>query len=88
MRTDEHLASPRGKIDIQRIANQAGTLQATLPCTYHPRLEDCLVNQVLLQGLLLATRLTNNSTLRIQSVSFSIFAARECVLHQAGSSDV
>lgn len=65
LRTDDNLASPRGKINIQRIAYQGGTLQATLPCTYYPRLEDCLVNQVVLQGLLLAARLTNNSTLRI-----------------------
>ncbi|MGI9060612.1 MAG: McrC family protein [Ktedonobacteraceae bacterium] len=66
VRTEDNLASPHGKINIQRIANQGGTLQATLPCTYHPRLEDCLANQVLLQGLLLAARLTNDSTLRIQ----------------------
>ena len=66
VRTDDYLASPRGKINMQRIANQSGMLSATLPCTYYQRLEDCLVNQVLLQGLLLATRLTNDSTLRIQ----------------------
>lgn len=65
LRIDDNLASPRGKINIQRIAYQSGTLQATLPCTYYPRLEDCLVNQAVLQGLLLAARLTNNSTLRI-----------------------
>ncbi len=71
MRTDDYLASPRGKINIQHIANQGGTLSATLPCTYYQRLEDCLVNQVLLQGLLLATRLTNDSMLRIQLYRFA-----------------
>lgn len=64
--TDDELASPRGRIDIQKIARQGGTTQATLPCTYHPRLEDCLINQVLLQGLHLAATLTNESMLRIR----------------------
>ncbi len=41
-------------------------IQATLPCTYHPRKEDCLINQVLLQGLHLAASLTSASTLRIR----------------------
>src|SRR6266480_1831624 len=66
LRTDHHLASPRGRIDIQKIANQGGIVQETLPCTYHPRLEDCLINQVLLQGLHVAAHLTNDRTLRIQ----------------------
>jgi len=65
-RTDQNLISPRGRIDIQRIANQGGVVQAMLPCTYHPRLEDCLINQVLLQGLHLAARLTNDWMLRLQ----------------------
>src|SRR6266700_7289883 len=66
LRTDHHLASPRGRIDIQKIANQGGIVQETLPCTSHPRLEDCLINQVLLQGLHIAAHLTNDRTLRIQ----------------------
>jgi 5-methylcytosine-specific restriction enzyme subunit McrC len=66
VRADDNLASPRGKIQIQRIANQGGIIQATLPCTYHPRLEDCLINQVLLQGLYLAARLTEDSNLRLK----------------------
>ena len=59
------LASPRGSIDLQRIAKQGGVIEATIPCTYYPRLEDCLVNQVLLQGLRLAARLTSDSMLRV-----------------------
>ncbi len=65
-RTDDMLANPRGRIDLQRIAKQEGMIQATLPCTYYPRLEDCLINQVLLQGLYLAARLTDESKLRIK----------------------
>src|SRR6266566_4518930 len=66
IRTDQVLANPRGRIDLQRLAKQEGVIQATLPCTYYPRLEDCLINQVLLQGLHLAARLTNDGKLRIK----------------------
>ncbi len=66
VRTDHELGSPRGRIDVQKIARQGGSIQVTLPCTYHPRLEDCLINQVLLQGLHLAARLTNDSARRIR----------------------
>ncbi|HJT58098.1 MAG TPA: hypothetical protein VJ761_16455, partial [Ktedonobacteraceae bacterium] len=65
-RTNEALASPRGRIDLQRIAQQGGIVQATIPCTYYPRLENCLLNQVLLQGLQLAAHITNDSNLRVQ----------------------
>src|SRR6266567_9114305 len=65
VRTDQALASLQGRIDLQRIANQGGIVQATIPCTYYPRLEDCLINQVLLQGLHLAALLTSDSSLRI-----------------------
>ncbi|SRR6266568_1390230 len=73
MRTDHALASPKGRIDVQTIAYQAGVIQATLPCTYHQRLEDCLINQVLLQGLHFAARLTNDRALRIQLYRFVSF---------------
>jgi 5-methylcytosine-specific restriction enzyme subunit McrC len=66
IRTDQVLANPRGRIDLQRLAKQEGVIQATLPCIYYPRLEDCLINQVLLQGLHLAARLTNDGKLRIK----------------------
>ncbi len=66
VRTDQVLANPRGRIDLQRIARQGGVIQATLPCTYYPRLEDCLINQVLLQGLRQAARLTDDSSLRMK----------------------
>jgi 5-methylcytosine-specific restriction enzyme subunit McrC len=66
VRTVDMLSNPRGRIDLQRIAKQNGVNQATLPCTYYPRLEDCLINQVLLQGLHLAAHLTDDSRLRIK----------------------
>jgi 5-methylcytosine-specific restriction enzyme subunit McrC len=66
VRTDEVLVSPRGRIDLQRIAKQGGILSAAIPSTYYPRLDDCLINQVLLQGLHLAAQLTSDSSLRIR----------------------
>ena len=65
VRTSEALASLRGRINLQRIAKQGGVIEASIPCTFYPRLEDCLVNQVLLKGLHLAARLTDDSMLRV-----------------------
>lgn len=64
VRLDETIASPRGRINIKRIARDGGISQAALPCTYYPRLEDCLVNQVLLEGLHLGVRLTDDLMLK------------------------
>jgi 5-methylcytosine-specific restriction enzyme subunit McrC len=64
VRLDETLQSPRGRIDIKRIARNGGIAQAALPCTHYPRLEDCLINQVLLEGLRLGAKLTEDVILR------------------------
>jgi len=64
MRTHRTLSSPRGRIDFQAYARQAGTAEAALPCIYHPRLENSLINQVLLAGLHLGARLTEDLGLR------------------------
>ena len=61
----EDLSSPRGKIDMQVMARRGGVTQAALPCVHRPRLEDCLVNQVLLAGLQLAGRMAVDPLLRI-----------------------
>jgi hypothetical protein len=45
------LASPRGRIDLERLARHGGVLDAVLPCMHHPRVEDSLLNQTLLAGL-------------------------------------
>lgn len=66
IRTHENLASPRGRIDIQAIARQSGVSQPALPCNYYPRLEDCLVNRVLLEGLGRASCMTNDPGLRVR----------------------
>jgi len=52
--TSERLSSPRGRINVSRIALDGGIATATLPCHYYPRVEDTLFNQVLMSGLKLA----------------------------------
>jgi 5-methylcytosine-specific restriction enzyme subunit McrC len=63
-RRHELLASPRGRIDFMQLAGRAGTVQSSLPCIHHPRLQDTLINQVLLAGLQSAARLTHDLPLR------------------------
>lgn len=64
---NEHLASPRGRIDIQQLALDGGRITATLPCRHYPRIEDTLLNRVLVAGLTLAASLANNIALRRES---------------------
>lgn len=62
--TSETLSVPRGRIDMQRLAGRAGSARLDLPCVWHPRTEDCLANQILRQGLLLAANLSDDTILR------------------------
>lgn len=66
VRQEALLESPRGRIDVQRYVQQSSPARATLPCIHHPRLQDCLVNQVLLAGLQYAARLTADGLLRVR----------------------
>lgn len=63
----EPLAAPRGRIDLQRIAREGGIHEASLPCAYYPRLDDTLLNQVILSGLMLAAHLTDDLILRART---------------------
>ncbi len=65
--TSERLGSPRGRIDLTRIALDGGTVTATLPCQHHPRIEDTLLNRVLMAGLLLAGSMASVVGLRRES---------------------
>lgn len=65
VRVDETLPLPRGKINMERIAQNGGVIEAALPCIYYPRLEDNLFNQVVLAGLHLGARLTTHVELRV-----------------------
>ncbi len=57
--TRERLSSPRGRIDIARMVLDGGTITASLPCQHYPRVEDTLLNQVLLAGLRLAASIAS-----------------------------
>jgi len=63
----EPLGSPRGRIDIQQLARQGGTVTATLACRHYPRTEDTLLNGVLVAGLMLAASIASNVELRRES---------------------
>lgn len=60
----ESLASPRGQLDVAELARRGGVREAALPCRHFPRVSDTLINQVLLAGLRLGTRLTSDLHLR------------------------
>lgn len=64
LRVNQSLSSPKGRINFQELARQSKLAQAALPCVHHPRLRDCLVNQVLLSGLYLGVRITDDLILR------------------------
>lgn len=57
VRRSEELASPRGRIDVGRVARQRNPAATSVPCTHYPRASDILLNQVVRAGLELARRL-------------------------------
>jgi 5-methylcytosine-specific restriction enzyme subunit McrC len=61
---ERDLSSPRGRINAREIVNRGGITQAALPCVYHTRLQDNLINRVVLGGLHLSIRLTGDLLLR------------------------
>lgn len=65
--TSERLSSPRGRIDLTRMALDGGKVTATLPCLHHPRIEDTLLNRVLMAGLRLAASMASVVDLRRES---------------------
>ncbi len=62
---EESLASPRGRIDMNRIARDGGIIRGSLPCRHYLRLADCQLNQVLLGGLLFAAGCAQSPPLKI-----------------------
>lgn len=57
---EEWLEGVRGRIDFARLAAAGGIFRAALPCNHYPRTEDCLPNQALRSGLILAARLAQD----------------------------
>ena len=66
-RIEENLESPSGSFNFQKLAAQGGINGPVLPCSHHRRLENFLHNQVILSGLLLASRLTRDLFLRTRT---------------------
>jgi len=64
VRESTELSVPRGRIDFQRYVMAAGAGRASLPCVHHPRTRETFLNRVLLSGVLLATRATDDLELR------------------------
>lgn len=58
------LSVPKGRIDFQRYVMAAGGGRASLPCVYHPRIRETILNRVLLAGIVLAARVTDDVDLR------------------------
>ena len=67
VRQDERLASPRGRININRLALDGGTITATLPCQHYSRIEDTFLNRILMAGLRLAASVASMVELRRES---------------------
>lgn len=65
-RKEEELGTPRGRIDIRKLATRSSVANATLPCSYFERSEDNLINRVLLAGLRMSLTLTEDLNLRIK----------------------
>lgn len=64
LREPAELAVPRGRIDFQRYVIAAGGGRASLPCVHHPRIRETILNRVILAGIVLAARATDNVDLR------------------------
>ncbi|MBI5607090.1 MAG: hypothetical protein HY879_27480 [Deltaproteobacteria bacterium] len=60
------MGTPRGRIDFNRYAQVAFRSRSVLLCIEHPRVENTLLNQALLGGLLFAGRVTSDVDLRAQ----------------------
>lgn len=63
-RATDSLASPRGRIDIQRIVKNGNVVDGRIPCIYFPRTTDMIFNQIVLSGLQFASSLTDDLELR------------------------
>ncbi len=60
------LKSPKGRIDVGRIAARAGLLGDSLPCNYFERVEDTLLNQAMLAGLRFSLNLGVDEMLKMR----------------------
>ena len=66
MREEKELETPKGRVNIRKLATRSQVQDATLPCIYFKRTEDNIFNRVLLSGLYLAIQLTEDLHMKIQ----------------------
>lgn len=66
MREEKELETPKGRVNIRKLATRSEVQDATLPCIYFKRTEDNIFNRVLLSGLYLAIQLTEDLHMKIQ----------------------
>jgi hypothetical protein len=66
MREEKELETPKGRVNIRKLATRSQVQDATLPCIYFKRTEDNILNRVLLSGLYLAIQLTEDLHMKIQ----------------------
>ncbi|MBR9804514.1 restriction endonuclease [bacterium] len=76
-RRSENLASPRGRLDIDRFAMNQANCSATLPCTHHPRTSNILLNQILFAGLHLAASMTSHIEISRESLRLASLLSDE-----------
>jgi 5-methylcytosine-specific restriction enzyme subunit McrC len=67
-RTSERVGTIRGRIDLDRLVLDGGTVAATVPCVFHARTADTFLNQVVMAGLRLAASMTSVMELRRESL--------------------
>lgn len=63
---EEDLASPRGRIVINRLCSQGGLLRDKLPCRYFNRDENNILNRALLSGMELGIKLVSDTELKVK----------------------
>lgn len=74
-RQNSELAIPRGRIDFARYFGVVCRAKTILPCIEYPRVENTLLNQVLLGGLIFAGQITTDVDLRAQLKRFATMLA-------------
>ena len=62
----EDLSYPKGRVDFGEIIRLAGRPTATLPCVYHLRTTETLLNQVLVAGLQLGASIASETALKVR----------------------
>lgn len=94
VKRSENLSSVKGRIDFNKVSNKGGAINGTLPCNYHERIEDGLINQTLLAGLRLGLKVVSDSHLKMKlhrlilmlSENISVMQLNRIILKKAKNS--